>query len=171
MSRKRPTPRLTHKRNKKAQRAARTRHTAQIQKMERYLDVMKDSCAGMAASIRKAGDALRQNLVPRKLVPENHVFKMKQPVCPICGGTLYVHVEGWTQETTDPTSDWLADTLVVECEHAPDLDSDEFDAWMNEHYRMPYVDWLPLEQSILAWMKKKYRFQMEVPVAAQSIAR
>ncbi|HRH68845.1 MAG TPA: hypothetical protein PLB89_04990 [Flavobacteriales bacterium] len=97
----------------------------------------------------------------RKLVPMNHVFKMRNPRCPICGGQLLVQVYEWQQDAHDPKADVLAGGIEVDCEHEPDIDTDEWDEWHRGHYSRPYVDWLPVETALLEWIQKNYRFPLE----------
>lgn len=49
----------------------------------------------------------------------------------------------------------------LSCETEPDIGDDNYDEWMDEHYSMPYVDWLPIEDKVERWLKNKYDFDME----------
>lgn len=193
--RRRATPRLTAKRRRKALCLADDTATELFGKhpseaFEQHLIRRKkkrgllirigcsiDTSGAVAAlgafsdALNELSSAIKGKPIERKLKPMHHIFKMKQPVCPICGGQLYVQVSEWEQETEDPQSDWLASAIDVDCEHMPDLESDAFDEFMREHYRMPYVDWLPLEESIKRWMRLKYRFDMkeEKPVLTKVV--
>jgi hypothetical protein len=78
-------------------------------------------------------------------------------VCPICGSSLYVNFDHWVQEG----SEWLAASCNMDCETEPDIDSDEWNEWFAGHYSSPYVDWLPVEHEVLAWINKNYCFEIE----------
>jgi hypothetical protein len=96
-------------------------------------------------------------LVERRVIPTTARMKIKQP-CPICGGQLYVScIDEWTQEES---GDWIATSLNIECSTEPDLDSDEWTTWMNEHYKRPYMDWLPIEKKLLPEFQRKFRFDV-----------
>ena len=78
-------------------------------------------------------------------------------VCPICGGKLIiVDVDAWYLE--EQTGLWIAETVYVECEHEPDIESDDWEDFDNGHYSMPYVDWLPIIVKIEQWFQKHYRY-------------
>ncbi len=74
--------------------------------------------------------------------------------CPICGGRLYVSgVDEWETDTGRATQ------ITVECESEPDIDGPDWEDWFSGHYSMPYVDWLPLEEPLLAWFNRHYRIR------------
>jgi endogenous inhibitor of DNA gyrase (YacG/DUF329 family) len=82
-------------------------------------------------------------------------------LCPICGAPCKVWAdESWSQDA----GDWIAEEVRIECTSEPgtetsDLDNCmDFDEWFNWHYRMPYVDWLPLEINVLREVQKRFRF-------------
>lgn len=77
--------------------------------------------------------------------------------CPICGAGLLLNA-GESTELDDATGEWIATEINLECESEPNIDSEEWDEWHRWHYRMPYVDWLPLEQIILNSVRRKYCF-------------
>lgn len=77
--------------------------------------------------------------------------------CPICGGKLTAQVESWDQQH-DGT--WTASGIDVSCEHEPDIDGDQWEDWFANHYRMPYVDWLPVHTRLLTWMGGQFRFDL-----------
>lgn len=77
--------------------------------------------------------------------------------CPICGAGLMLDA-GAATELDDATGEWIATEIELDCESEPDIDSDEWKEWLRWHYRMPYEDWLPLEQRILIAVRRKYYF-------------
>lgn len=77
--------------------------------------------------------------------------------CPICGDKLTLEIEAWTEngESWEASSDGIHTLCVSEPD---DIGGDEWDDWLNSHYQMPYVDWLPVETDIYFWLKKNYKF-------------
>ena len=76
--------------------------------------------------------------------------------CPICGaGLLLTGVEACVQ---DDNGEWIADEVTLQCAKEPDTDSPDWEEWHAWHYRMPYVDWLPLEMRILKAVQKRFFF-------------
>lgn len=96
---------------------------------------------------------------PFTLVKPDHVFKINPDVvkCPYCEGSLRVSVSAWTLEEDG----WVAETVDVECQSEPELGSDEWDDWLEEHSEMPYVYWLPVVSKIERLINLKYRFDLE----------
>lgn len=84
----------------------------------------------------------------------DHVFKFKQPGCPICNGKISVTVTGWERDKWG----WIPVDIEIECTTAPDIDNEEWEEWHTWHYQQPYSDWLPLQIRIEEWMRKKVRF-------------
>lgn len=79
--------------------------------------------------------------------------------CPICGAKIYIDdMTAWTKDDLDGT--WYAVEVSIQCETEPDIDGEDWWDWMNGHWSMPYVDWLPLTEQVLAWLKANYRFEM-----------
>jgi hypothetical protein len=72
-------------------------------------------------------------------------------VCPICGGKLVAEATAWEM---DYFGLYRATEIDIDCEHEPDIDSDEWDAWHKRHYSTPYIDWLPIETKVLEAMKE-----------------
>ena len=76
--------------------------------------------------------------------------------CPICGKAVFLtNVNEWGTESG---------TIIhadMDCESEPDIDSDEWSDWHAEHYRMPYVDWMPYEVRALKWLQANYRYDGE----------
>lgn len=93
------------------------------------------------------------------LVKSDHVFKINPGIikCPYCGGNLVASVSAWTLQGDG----WIAETIEVECQSEPDLDSDEWDDWLEGHSDMPYVYWLPVVNTIEKAINLKYRFDLE----------
>lgn len=77
--------------------------------------------------------------------------------CPICKAAIVAdEVVEWNE--TDDGS-WEADTVKINCETEPDIDSDEWWPWHNRHWSMPYVYWLPLEEAVTKWVNERYRWK------------
>jgi hypothetical protein len=73
-------------------------------------------------------------------------------VCPICDADIVVgEVTEWECESGAPVS------IIVDCKTAPDLSADEWQGWFLQHWSMPYVDWLPVKQRVLKWLRKNFR--------------
>lgn len=74
--------------------------------------------------------------------------------CPICGSPVVLgSVVEWG------TDDGTIVGVEYECSTEPDLDSDEWPDWHAEHYRMPYVDWLPWETRMMRWLNWRYCYR------------
>lgn len=82
------------------------------------------------------------------------VFRFRYPCCPICDAKLNVTVNEWYRDKWG----WVPYSIEIDCSTMPDMDSDEWQEWMNIHYEQPYSDWLPIEKSILYWMQREVRF-------------
>jgi hypothetical protein len=91
-------------------------------------------------------------------------------LCPYCGGKLWCGFTSWSQRDD---GDWDADSIDLNCENEPDLDEDDessvekWERWIAEHTYMPYVNWLPAEQAVLAWVNANYRFEITAAPAAK----
>jgi hypothetical protein len=79
--------------------------------------------------------------------------------CPICGGKLYAHFEAW--EATGKSSRWRCEEAKLDCESEPDICDPDYMDWLNGHYSMPYVDWLPLETELTRWVNRRYWFALD----------
>lgn len=92
-----------------------------------------------------------------KLVPKHHIFKIPTSlaVCPYCNPKLYASCEAWTE---NDEGEWLADSITVDCETEPDIDSDEWREWFDSHSDMPYVYQLPVNVKIENWINSNFRF-------------
>lgn len=79
--------------------------------------------------------------------------------CPICGEDIYIEeVDSWI-ENGDGT--WSAEAVKIDCTTFPGFDDhDAFNAYMSGHYRMPYVDWLPVEQMVTEWVNQNYTWEI-----------
>lgn len=78
-------------------------------------------------------------------------------ICPICGATLIVEIDEW--EENDDGSWQVSDCgLKSECVTEPEVGSKEWADWFKGHYRMPYVDWLPVDVKLTKWVQASYRF-------------
>jgi hypothetical protein len=77
--------------------------------------------------------------------------------CPICDAPIYI------EEICDfMEEDGVLKALAVkiDCTTFPGFDDmGEFEVWMSEHYSTPYVDWLPLEQEVTAWVNRRYSWE------------
>lgn len=76
-------------------------------------------------------------------------------ICPICGAQIVAEIDCWEQNA-DRT--WQAAECKLNCSTEPDIDGKEWWDWHHNHFRVPYVDWLPLEIRVLAWMQANFRF-------------
>lgn len=98
---------------------------------------------------------------PRKvfiLIPSDKTFKFKK-LCPYCKGDLTYTCNGWEE---DDYGDWISDgSFDVECSTMPDIESEEWDEWMEQHSDMPYVNQLPVDNAVKRYINKKYRFLIE----------
>jgi len=93
-----------------------------------------------------------------KIVSENKEFKFKG-LCPYCNGDLTYRVNGWERQE-DGT--WKADSFdTVECSSEPNMDSKEWEDWMNQHSDMPYVYQLPVDERVKKWINERYRFDIK----------
>lgn len=76
--------------------------------------------------------------------------------CPICGDKLTLEIYGWTSDYDGTKAD--EDCVHVSCISEPDIDDDGWNDWCDGHFKMPYVDWLPISMKIYAWLEDNYRF-------------
>lgn len=88
------------------------------------------------------------------LVSKDKEFKFKN-LCPYCKGNLTYRCNGWEQ---DENGLWMADSFDMECSTEPDVESDEWEDWMQQHSEMPYVYQLPVDEKVKDFINKKYRF-------------
>ena len=78
--------------------------------------------------------------------------------CPICGRKITAVAFNTHQQ--DEQGRWYAVEVSLECETEPDIDSPQWMDWFQGHYSMPYIDWLPLEIKVRAWLKENFRFEL-----------
>lgn len=73
----------------------------------------------------------------------------------ICDAPIYIEdVNVWNE---DDEGNWIAEAVKVDCTTFPgDDDSVAFYDYLNEHYAMPYVDWLLLEREVTEWVNQRY---------------
>jgi hypothetical protein len=81
-------------------------------------------------------------------------------ICPICKAAATMEIDKWEQNK-DGT--WQAGECGVHlsCSTEPDVHSNvrRWREWHNWHFRMPYVDWLPVERTVYKWLVQNYRFE------------
>jgi hypothetical protein len=75
--------------------------------------------------------------------------------CPICGKGLIIEINEWETETGKVTPTGLS----ITCETRPVDNERQFYGWLEEHYQMPYVDWLPVEILVYQWFDQNYRMK------------
>jgi hypothetical protein len=92
-----------------------------------------------------------------KIVPEDKEFKFKG-LCPYCQGDLTYRCNGWE---LDENGLWMADSFDMECSTEPDMESEEWEDWMDNHSDMPYVHQLPVDERVKASINKYYRFELK----------
>lgn len=91
------------------------------------------------------------------IVRDDKEFKFKN-LCPYCGGNLTYVCNGWEQ---DDKGRWMADSFDVDCSNEPDnMESDEWEEWLNIHSDMPYVRQLPVDTRVKEFINNKYRFNI-----------
>ena len=88
-------------------------------------------------------------------------------VCPICKQPLFItEYACWTQ-CEDGL--YMAAEVHLECRSEPDFEDPGYDDWFEGHYSMPYVDWLPVSQRVLAWHQRHYRFDLDGILATDAV--
>ncbi len=75
--------------------------------------------------------------------------------CPICDAPIAVQFEAWEQ---DDDGSWIVERIDVDCTTGPDFDDDGYEDWFRGHWRYPYIDWLPVEERVLGWLRANVRF-------------
>jgi hypothetical protein len=76
--------------------------------------------------------------------------------CPICDAKVYL-TEILVWDINGEIMEFGCD-----CETEPsDIESDEWADWFAEHYKMPYVDWLPYEVNAKTWLRQRYAYNGE----------
>lgn len=76
--------------------------------------------------------------------------------CPKCGASLIIEdIDEWC---TDDDSVATEAGLHFTCILMPEMDdSEHWNEWMNWHYDMPYVDWMPLQRPVYEWYLKQVK--------------
>jgi hypothetical protein len=76
-------------------------------------------------------------------IPENVA------VCPECGAAIFADVYEISQEADGELWQVWEDGsgLHIQCTQEDD-----------SHYRMPYVDWVPIEPQVIRWINNNYDF-------------
>ncbi|MDX2240176.1 MAG: hypothetical protein NW224_05790 [Leptolyngbyaceae cyanobacterium bins.302] len=97
-------------------------------------------------------DELEARRVPRSVA-----------VCPICDSDLWI--EEISSATEDDEGNWFAEDVHLTCVDEPDMDHNiqEWHEWNNWHFSTPYIDWLPVRETVEEWMRKpaqKERFEV-----------
>ncbi len=77
-------------------------------------------------------------------------------VCPYCDAKLTATFESWEKQENGI----VGTSPVLECETCPDIDSREWDSWLDVHTDMPYVYLLPVCQKVEKWINERYRFDL-----------
>lgn len=80
-------------------------------------------------------------------------------VCPDCKQQLTIYGDGWEEQDDG----WMLDSFTISCATEPDIEDDGWDEWGEAHeqsFDMPYVYWLPVTETIKAWVNKNYRFDL-----------
>ena len=85
-------------------------------------------------------------------------------ICPYCEASLVLQVTGWGQ-LDDGT--WAASLIDLDCVSEPDMPEDdddprieEWEGWMEGHSYMPYLHWLPVEDRVLYWLNRLFRWRL-----------
>lgn len=96
----------------------------------------------------------------RKLLSPDAVLTIPRSLatCPKCDGQLYGHFEAWVQRRD---GSWACEEIKLDCESEPVISSRKYMDWLNWHYDMPYVDWLPLEVRLTRWVNARYSFDLQ----------
>ena len=93
---------------------------------------------------------------------DSEIILPKSFACPICGMDIYVsEVSEWEQ---DDDGNWKAQAVKIDCVSDPDFTGDHSSEAINghlqSHWRMPYVDWLPLEGIVTEWVNEHYSWDL-----------
>lgn len=81
--------------------------------------------------------------------------------CPICGAKVVIDDIDEKEQNDDGTWQVSDCGLHISCETEPEIGSDDWDGWFSSHFSTPYIDWLPLDERVLSWINKHYRFQVQ----------
>jgi hypothetical protein len=77
-------------------------------------------------------------------------------VCPYCQAALTAKAWEWEEESEGV---WTAMSIEVDCDDEPDMDSDEFNGWVQTHLQSPYDYWLPMLEDVEQWINEHFRFK------------
>lgn len=92
------------------------------------------------------------------IVPEDKEFKFKN-ICPYCTRDLTYTCTGWEQDDNEL---WMADSFDCECSNTPsDMESDEWEEWLQQHSDMPYARQLPVDNRVKEFINNRYRFDLK----------
>jgi len=80
--------------------------------------------------------------------------------CPICGAAIQVdEISEWYE---DDDGHWKAEAVKIDCVTFPGFDDgDAFNGYMSGHWSTPYIDWLPLERRVTAWVNARYSWKLD----------
>jgi hypothetical protein len=93
-----------------------------------------------------------------RFVPHDQTIEIPVSValCPDCQTRLTISPTAWEQHE----SGWVATEWDTWCESEPDDLGDGYDDFLDSHpsFEMPYVYWLPIDETIRVWLNKTHRF-------------
>lgn len=92
-----------------------------------------------------------------QIVPSDKEFRFKG-LCPYCKSDLIYEVHGWIE---DEEGRWEANEVESHCVSMPHFDDPKWEEWMNQHSFMPYEYQLPVDQAVITWLQKRYRFTLK----------
>lgn len=78
-------------------------------------------------------------------------------VCPLCGAGLTVDIDEW-EHAEDGLWQATAGGVYVSCVTEPDEESADWPGWMQAHFALPAVDWVPVERRVTRWLRQHVRF-------------
>ena len=95
------------------------------------------------------------------------VIPLDIAVCPYCGGKLYV--SEINEYSIGEDGEIVAEHISLDCSSTPDAIKEPmtWEEWNIWHSQMPYVNWLPLEEPVKAWLNKTYTLVHGDKVKAQ----
>lgn len=89
--------------------------------------------------------------------------------CPICGVQIvFTEINEYETETGKVTSSGFHVSCITE----PDFDDpDDDDEWLDSHFSMPYIDWLPIEIKVYKWLSAGFRVRLPTPLDGATVAK
>lgn len=95
-----------------------------------------------------------------KIIKDASEIKLPEKfICPICSAKVVIDdIDEWEQND-DGTWQVSECGLHISCETEPQIGTPNWDGWIEFHFAMPYVDWLPIEEDVLRWINKNYRWK------------